>query len=202
MPSNTVNFKRRVWVVPVVLFVVASPLRWLERQPAPTETLVEQMAGLSGQGGLTGILGGMRPVLAGGFWLRANLAWERQDAAATMELIELTVAADGRPAYFWLNGARMIACDMPAWLPADVPESVRQRRTEELAQRALGFLEKGLRWHGPDADLYVEMANIHWRRRGDLAAAARYYGLAAGQPGAPGYAARIHAGLLRELAGR
>ena len=43
------------------------------------------------------------------------------------------------------------------------------------------------------------MANIHLRRRGDLEAAARYYRLAAEQPGLPYYAARIHGELLREL---
>jgi hypothetical protein len=67
---------------------------------------------------------------------------------------------------------------------------------------ALRFLEKGVRWHGADAALYVEMANIHLRRPGGIARAAHFYRLAAEQPAAPYYAARIHAELLRELGRR
>ena len=173
-------------------------LRALE-QPAPAALRGEQLTVLVGRGGLPAVLGGLRPAVAGGFWLRANLAWERRDAEGTAALLELTVAADERPAYFWLNGARMLAYDVPEWLPATTPAVVRQRVSEAQAQRALAFLAKGLRWHGPDADLYVEQANIHLRRRDDRESAARCYRLAAEQPGAPYYAARLHAELLAEL---
>jgi len=173
-------------------------LRELE-QPTPVALRGEQLPALVGRGGLPAALGGLRSVVAGGAWLRANLAWERRDAADMAALLELTVAADERPAYFWLNGARMLAYDVPQWLPATTPEAVRQRVGEREAQRALDFLEKGLRWHGADAHLYVEQANIHLRRRGDLEGAARCYRLAAEQPGAPHYAGRILAELLVEL---
>lgn len=159
----------------------------------------EQMVALAGQGGLMATLGGLRSVVAGGYWLRADLAWERRDAAAMEMLISLTVTADERPLPFWLNGARMLAYDVPAWLPADAPLVARRQAMAEQARRALQFLDQGLRWHGADAALYVEMANIHLRQRGDLESAARCYRLAAEQPGAPYYAARIHAELLREL---
>ncbi|MSU46895.1 MAG: hypothetical protein EXS42_07205 [Lacunisphaera sp.] len=114
-------------------------------------------------------------------------------------MLELTVAADERPLYFWLNGARILAYDLPEWSPAAGPLPIRQRASEDQARRALDFLDKGIRWHGPAAELYVEMANIHLRRLDDPASAARCYRLAAEQPGAPYYAARIHAELLREL---
>jgi tetratricopeptide (TPR) repeat protein len=171
-------------------------LRTLEPAGAPTRPGREQLATLAGAGSLPAVLGGMRTVVAGGFWLRANLAWERRDEAATVAFIELTVAADERPGYFWQNGARMIAYDLPEWLPATVPAPVRQREVEARACQALALLEKALRWRGPDPAVYVEMGNIHLRRRGDLEAAARCYRLAAEQPGAPYYAARIHAELL------
>lgn len=173
-------------------------LRTLE-QPAPAALRVEQLTALAGQGGWPAVLGGLRWTVAGGFWLRANVAWERRDAGAMTALLELTVAADERPAYFWLNGARMLAYDVPEWLPAVAPAVVRRQVNEAQAQQALAFLEKGLRWHGVDADLYVEQATIHLRRRGDLESAARCYRLAAEQPGAPYYAARLHAELLVEL---
>ena len=160
----------------------------------------EQIVVMAGQGGTLAFLGGMRSMLANGCWLRTNLAWEKCDLGGTTKLIELTVAADERPLYFWLNGARMIANDMPEWrMTSLAPRAYRAVVNEEQAQLALRFLEKGLHWHGGDTEIYVEMANIHLRRRGDLEAAAHFYHLAAEQPGAPYYAARIYGELLREL---
>lgn len=200
MCSSTAKSNAAAWLLLVAL---ALPAGWLLRtveRPwlVPATIRTEQGRALAGRGGFAAMFGGLRPVVAGGFWLRANLAWERRDPVATTALIELTVAADERPAYFWLNGARMLAYDLPEWLPDDAPEAVRRRAREACARQALRFLEKGLRWRGTDADLLVEMANIHLRR-GDLEGAARCYRFAAEQPDAPYYAARIHADLLRRL---
>ncbi|MEO6994104.1 MAG: hypothetical protein ABI273_10765 [Lacunisphaera sp.] len=160
----------------------------------------EQFVAAASQGGSLALLGGMRSMLASGCWLQTNLAWEKRDLGGTMKLIELTVAADERPLYFWLNGARMIANDMPEWrMTGFAPKAYRVVVNEEQAQLALRFLEKGLRWHGADPAIYVEMATIHLRRRGDAEAAAHFYRLAAEEPGAPYYAARIYGELLREL---
>lgn len=202
MFSNAVNSRPATLALPLALLMVAAfLLRPLEHGLSSGAASVpkEQLVSLAGRGGTLAVLGGMRSVVASGFWLRANLAWEQRNPVETTALLELTVAADERPLYFWLNGARILAYDVPAWPPAVVPLAVRQRASEEQAHMALGFLEKGLRWHGPDAELYVEMASIHLRRLGDLESAARCYRLAAEQSGAPYYAARIHAELLSEL---
>jgi tetratricopeptide (TPR) repeat protein len=184
-----------------VLVASAWLLRPLERRVVvPIALRTDQLMRVVGRGGIMARLGGMRSAFASACWLRANLAWERRDALATAALIELTVAVDERPVYFWLNGARMLAYDVPEWRRNDLaPAAWRSRVNEEQAQQALRLLEKGLRWHGPDPALYIEMANIHLRRRNDREAAARYYRLAAEQTGAPHYAARIHGELLREL---
>lgn len=198
MPSGVANSKAAPWLPGLGLLAVGFLLRAAE--PVRGVSLArEQWTLLADRGGAPAVLGGWRAVAAGGFWLRANLAWERRDVAAMAWWIELTVAADERPVYFWLNGARMMAYDPPAWLPPAAPAAVRRRVDEEHARRALDFLERGLRWRGPDPALYVEMGNLHLRRRGDWAAAARCYRLAAEQPGAPYYAARIHAELLCAL---
>ena len=187
----------------VALFATAVVLHPLELSLAPGALHPDQLAALTGRGGTLAVLGGMRSVVAGGFWLKANLAWERHDAVATTGLIKLTVAADERPLYFWLNGARILAYDLPEWRLAGVaPAAVRQKVRADHARQALGFLEKGRHQHGDDAAFLIEMGNIHLRRTGDLEAAARCYRQAAERPGAPSYAARIHGELLRRLGRR
>lgn len=201
MFSSTVNSNLWRLMLPTVsLLAIGFLLRGLEPLVrAPTRWRGEQLATLVGQGGFFAVLGGLRSAVASGFWLRAHQAWEQHDGVAMEALIGLTVAADDRPVYFWLNGARMLAHDVPAWLPVAAPAAVRRRAIDEQAKRALRLLERGLRWHTADASLYVEMANIHLHRLGDPIRAAECYRLAAEQPGAPYFAARIHAELLREL---
>ena len=184
-----------------LLAAVTFCLRPLEQRLAgPGGGRGTHLAGLAGHGGVLAVLGGMRAAVASGFWLRANVAWEQRNAAATAALIQLTVAADERPVYFWLNGARMLAYDLPEWqLTGPVPAALRRGVNAEHAQRAIIFLEKGRQWHGGDAVFPIEMGNIHLRRTGDLDAAAHYYRQAAVQPGAPYFAARIYAELLRKL---
>jgi hypothetical protein len=197
MPSSAVNSKL---VALAILLAGAFVLRPLEQTLGATRRNPDQLATLAGRGGTLAVLGGIRSAVASGFWLKANLAWERRDAAETTTLIGLTVAADERPVYFWLNGARMLACDLPEWrLDGTEPAAVRQKVVAEQARQALRFLGQGLRWHGTDTAIFIEMGNIHLRRTGDVEAAARCYRRAAEQPGAPYFAARIHGELLREL---
>ena len=185
-----------------VLLLLASGFLMRAFEPAaalPAAWRADQLVARAGRGGVLAVLGGLHAAVAGGYWLRANRAWEDRDAAGMESFIFLTVASDERPVYFWLNGARMLAYDVPAWRPVDEPLVVRRQAIAEQARRALRLLDQALSWHGADAALYVEMANIHLRQRGDLENAARCYRLAAEQPGAPYYAARIHAELLRGL---
>lgn len=198
---NVVNSRAATLTIALAAWVFgAAALRqWPVGLPSSGQT-TEQQRALVGSGGTLAMIGGMRGAVANACWLRVNDAWERRDAAATEAWIALTVAADERPVYFWLNGARMLAYDVPEWgRDPHAPSVVQRCRVETQARRAVAFLEKGLRWHGRDAALYVELANIHWRRGGDLERAAEYYRLAAGQPGAPAYAARIYGELLRTL---
>lgn len=204
MSSSIANSKPAGWLLLVALALPAGwMLRSLERPGwTPSTMRAEQWHSLAGRGGIPAVLGGLRSAVAGGFWLRANLAWERRDYADLRVMIESTVAADERPVYFWLNGARMLAYDVPTWVAPDAPGIVRRNMVRHQSDEALQFLEKGLRWHGADAALHIEMANICLRQRGDLEGAARHYRLAAEEPGAPYYAARIHADLLDQLGRR
>ena len=188
-------------VVLGLLLSGSSGLRRLERrlsdQPAERGA---QWSQLIGHGGIVAVLGGMRSVVASGFWLQTNLAWEQRDVRATTLGLNLTVAADERSDYFWLNGARMLAYDLSEWrVSPDAPRAVRVKVQREQGNQALEFLRKGIQWHGANANFYIEMGNVYLRRMDNLTAAAECYRWAAEQPAAPYYAARIYANLLQQL---
>lgn len=158
-----------------------------------------------GQGLTIGLLGGFRAIVADLLWLQTNTAWEEQDLPTTQNLIKLVSAVDPRPLFFWINGARMIAYDTPSWRIqaaggySAVPQSVQARFDSEQAAVALDHLRRGLTYHPNQPYLYIEMAGIYQHRLKDLNSAANLLRKAAEQVGAPYYAARIHAELLRRL---
>lgn len=147
------------------------------------------------------LLGAGRTLAADWFWLETNLAWERHDAPEVRRLIALTVAAEPASPYFLLNGARMLAYDLPVWadeVDPGAPAAVRHRRSTAAASEALGLLERGVARHGHSAAWEIEMANICLYALGDQVRAAEYYERAASYPDAPEYAARIAARLREE----
>ena len=60
-------------------------------------------------------VGGYRTLAADCLWLKTNLAWENRDPVRVRRLIGFTLMADPKAPYFWLNGARILAYDLPAW---------------------------------------------------------------------------------------
>jgi len=172
------------------------------RQPA---LRLESLKDALGQGVTVGLLGGFRAIVADLFWIRTNSVWEKNDIPATQTSIKLVTAIDPRPLYFWLNGSRMIAYDMPNWRIdkaggwEKVPEAVKRRYDEEQSSIAIKYLEGGLGFHPKEPLLILEIANIHLNRLKDVETAAGYYLEASKQPAAPYYAARIYAELLRKL---
>lgn len=205
----------RLWRPPVVILAVLvlagfglRPIvtpAWAELRDRQPALRLETIEGALGQGVTVGLLGGFRAIIADFFWLRANVVWERRDLPGTRSLIKLVTAVDPRPLYFWLNGSRMIAYDMPHWRITAaggnraVPEAVQRQIDLEQAEMALELLNEARGHHAASAALWVEVANIHLNRRKDLMAAADAYRQAAAQPDAPYYAARIYAELLRRM---
>ena len=198
MSSSIASSNLRVGALPLIILVAAVfCLRPLESRLASVAWPADSS---SKGGGVFGVLGGMRAIVASGFWLRANLVWEQRDPATTTAFLKLTVAADDGPRYFWLNGARMIAYDLPEWrMEAGMPVAMQRKVAEEQAQAALRFLGDGLRAHPHDPVLLIEMANIRLRVLGDQEGAAQLFRQAAEQKDAPYYAARIYAELLIQL---
>jgi len=172
----------------------------MQARPPPAEP-----AGLAaGRWATAALSGGMRALAADGLWLKAYAAWSARDCQRTEALLHWVTAVDERPLYFWVNGARVIACDVAEWRLSAMdagraPAEVRRRVVEEQAGAALKYLNAALNCHPECAAIWIEMANIHLYRRGDLVRAAECYRRAAESPGAPFYAARIHAELLRRV---
>jgi len=183
--SPVVNSERKaVARALLALLVGGAVLNGLERGRRPEAA-----------GGPRAPAAGLRALVADWLWLQADLAWEQRDAGRTRYLLGLTVAAEPESAYFWLNGARMLAYDLPAW--CDEAERVggpalRAHRRKQAAVEALRWLERGLHWRPESAAIRVEMGNICLYALGDVARAADCYRLAAAQPDAPAYVRRIH----------
>lgn len=144
-------------------------------------------------------LGGLAADL---WWLRTHESWMAQDLERTQAGLRLTVAANPRPLAFWLNGARIMAYDMPEWRIARIGRSIASAATlrrinREQAHEALAWLERAREFHPHAPEIFVEQALIQWYRLHDATAAAQSFQWAAEQPGAPGYAMRLHDLLLR-----
>ena len=208
------NVKSRLLAIFVTLGGLAltgAGLRWMEA-PLWAALRAEQPAlrlgsagAAAGQGVTLGLLGGFRAIVADFTWLRLHVIWEQRDLAATDTLLRLVTTIDPRPLYFWVNGARIIAFDMTAWRIAEagghevLPAVQRDRLGAEQARLAIRLLEEAMTFHPGNAALWIERANIELNRLRDSAAAAESYRKAWEQPGAPTYAARLHAELLRRL---
>ncbi len=177
--------------------------QWVRAQQPALK--LESLQGALGQGLTVGLLGGFRAITADFFWIQTNSVWEDRDLPATQTFIKLVTAIDPRPLYFWLNGSRMIAYDMPNWRIVDaggynvVPPATQRRIDEEQATVALRYLQEAFNYHPDAALLHVEVANVYLNRLKDKARAAEAYRRAALRPDGPFYAGRIYGELLRKL---
>ena len=166
---------------------------------------LESLAGALGQGVTVGLLGGFRAIVANFFWIRTYAVWEDYDLPKTQTSIKLVTAIDPRPLYFWQNGSRIIAYDMPNWRIEKaggydaVSEHVQRRFDEEQSKVAVEYLESALEFHPEHPLLVLEIGNLFLNRLKDDETASRYYLRASKHPDAPYYAARIYAELLRRL---
>jgi hypothetical protein len=188
---------------------------------APPPPAGASLAGDLGQAALAGLLGGFRALAADFMFLKANADWSDRDPRATTTSLRLTTAIDPRPVYFWINGAFMMANDMPGWrVEKDggwqvVPPAAQRAFTREQAAQGIAYLEEGMRYHPNSPGLHEAVGFIHMVRlhraakdagdataaREELLLAADAYGRAAVLPGASPLAARMRARKLAE-AGR
>ncbi len=200
----------RVGVVVIATLVVTGwAIRFFEepawrivraQQPAMK---LDSLQGALGQGVTAGLLGGFRAIVADFFWIKTNSVWEERDLPATQTFIKIVTAIDPRPLYFWVNGARMIAYDMPNWrIKAAggydaVPTDKQKLIDSEQSAVAINYLREAFGYHPKSPMISIEIANVYLNRLKDVSSAAEAYHMAALQPDAPYYAARIYGELLR-----
>ena len=190
-----------------LLGLLARPIEapaWKEVKAGQSEMNLEALKGALGQGLVIGVLGGFRAILADFLWIRTNTIWERKDRAKLDSMVRLVTMLDPRPDFFWINGSRMIAYDVPNWRIreeggySDVPEKRQQAINLEQSAQAFDLIDQALDFHHGNAKLYLEKAQIYLNRLKDDANAAKWFLKASQQNDAPYFAGRIHAELLRK----
>ena len=194
----------------VVLFLagwVARPLEapaWEEIRSRQVSLQLEGMEASLSQGFVVGVLGGFRTIVADFLWLRLNTHWEKRESAKVAALIQMVITLDPKPEFFWIHSARMLAYDMPNWRIRDeggyaaVPESRWEAIDAEQAQMAFDLLEQAFLYHPKNPRIPLEIGQIYLNRLDSPADAAPWFLKASKLPGAPFYAARIYAELLRK----
>ncbi len=173
-------------------------------QRAEVESL-RQLDSQFGQGLSVAVLGGYRSVTANMVWLSKNRNWEKRDLVGTFAKIGLVTSIDPRPEIFWLNGARIIANDMPAWVVGDrntnqlASTEEGRKVAHQYAKRALLLLEKSRVHHSDNPDIYLEEAMIYWLKLDDLERAAERVLRATQAMNPPYHAFRIYGEMLTRL---
>jgi tetratricopeptide (TPR) repeat protein len=193
-------------VILLILGVCLRPIEdpaWKQVKSGQMELNLQGIEGSLGQGLVVGVLGGFRTIMADLVWIRMNTIWQRKDRAKLDAMIRLVTTLDPRPEFFWINSARMVAYDVPNWRIQEeggydaVPE-VRQRALDlEQAEQAFVLLERAREFHPDSPKLTLETGQIYLNRLKDMPNAAKWFLKTAEMPGAPYFAARIYAELLR-----
>jgi hypothetical protein len=177
---------------------------WREVRASQPVLNQEALEDAVGQGLILGLFGGFRSLMADLTWVRTSFFWLNNDWPKTEAAILLTTNLDPRPLYFWVQGARILAYDVARWrlrelenLPLQTTPETAGRISEEQAFVAIALLERAMDFHPGDPRLFIEIAQIYNNVLEDPLAAAEYFGMAAELPGAPNFAGRLHAELLR-----
>ena len=200
------RIKTGLLIISVLLItgIVAKPL---ERQllavanQTQPKLQIENLEQDAGQGLIFAVMGGFRTLMADILWLKTMTVWESENLEKTHSLIQFTTTVDPRPKFFWINGARIIANDMPHWEAAQ-GHTVEQtkRNTVALAHSAIALLEQARPHHTDKPDILLEIGNIHLNRLRDTkSAAAMYHKAYIEHKNTPYYVARLYGQLLRRM---
>lgn len=156
------------------------------------------------QGVIPGLAGGLQNLIADFVWLRMNQSWAQREVAETQNFIQMAITLDPRFLYFWRNGARILAYDLPVWRIRSLKDgglslSAQEERAirEEQAEQAIALLERARFYHPQSPEVWIEIGQIQNNLLKDPLAAAASFLKAAEMENAPFFAGRLHAELLR-----
>lgn len=155
-----------------------------------------------GQGITLAVLGGYRNVAANLVWISMYGEWQYRREAVVLEKMELAVSLNSDSTYFWIDGSRIIANDMPVWQVGDDqmeslfndPEGIEVRK--QYGEQALAFLNSAPEPVGSRIPILLEKGTICWQRLSDLDRALGYFHAAVLNPEAPYFVSRVYAELL------
>ena len=140
-----------------------------------------------------GLPSGLRRVAAGWFWVGARRAWEREDARELRRALAWTLALRPEQLGYWIEGARMLAFDVPHWSGGDALQ--RRRALEE----ALRFLADAETVHPMAGVIPLEIGWLRGWELGDLEGAERALARAARLGPSARQAERLRARVLERL---
>lgn len=136
---------------------------------------------------------GLRRVVAGWSWVQARRAWEREDVRGFRQALFAAVSLRPEHRGYWIDGARMLAFDVPQWRGG----GLRERRWG--VEEALRFLERAEDAHPEASDIPLEVGWLRGWELGDFEGAQRALERAARLAPRIGPAARLRARALERL---
>lgn len=200
-----VNFKLKlfsIWLACSLLAgFLADPLLPDESPSDGEESLASLTSGL-GQGITFAALGGYRNVAANFVWISMYGDWQYRRKEEVLEKMRLAVSLNPDSLYFWIDGSRIIANDMPVWQVGDdfmetlFDGGANVAVRKEYGERALAYLEEAPSRIGSQVPLLIEKGAICWRRLDDLERALVFFKEAVESPEVPYYVCRVYAELL------
>lgn len=155
-----------------------------------------------GKGITLAVLGGYRNVAANFVWLSMYGDWQYRRKAEVLKKMELAVTLNANALYFWVDGSRIIANDMPVWQVGEAameslfvePSGIEIRK--QYGEQALRFLEDAPGELATQIPILLEKAVICWQRLADLDRALTYLEMAVARSDVPYYVCRVYAELL------
>ena len=153
-----------------------------------------------GQLGFVAALSGFRAIVADGFWIHAQTAWERTDWARMKIDFDIVTALQPQCELFWENASWHMShnASVAALQNTRQPrEALRQRAAREFIQIGEEYLRQGTANNPASTKLHEALGRLYRDKMDDHCRAAVEFAKAAAQPRAMMY---VHRVALYELA--
>ena len=152
-----------------------------------------------GQMGFVAALSGFRAIVADGFWIHAETAWERTDWARMKIDFDITTSLQPRCILFWEMASWHMShnATVNALDNKKERETVRIRNAREYLQIGEEYLLSGIANNPESAKLHELLASLYRDKFNDHCRAAKYYAKAAKLPRPRQY---VHRFAVYELA--